>query len=130
MDEGRTTRLTRHSPLATRTLIGGVGYRWMRDGSIGLVAADALMRQAWPPHVEVADLGFGALYVTQDLAHAEPPYDRLVLLAGVACGRTSGQVYRTRWSGDVPDPEELQELICEAGAGIVEVVHLLAIASY
>ena len=120
----------RPSPLAPRVLIGGVGYRWMRDGSIGLVASDELMRQEWPAHVEVADLGFGAIYVTQDLAHAEPPYARLVLLAGVARGRTPGRIYRSCWSGDVPDAEELQELIREAGAGIVEVDHLLAIARY
>ena len=121
-------RLT--APLCPRVLVGGVGYRWMRDGSIGLVASDELMRQEWPAHVEVADLGFGAIYVTQDLAHAEPPYDRLVLLAGVARGRTPGRVYCSRWAGAAPDAEELQELIREAGAGIVEVDHLLAIASY
>ncbi|MDP8924183.1 MAG: hypothetical protein M3O34_15070, partial [Chloroflexota bacterium] len=82
--------MSMESVLAPRVLIGGVGYRWMRDGSIGLVASDELMRQDWPAHVEVADLGFGAIYVTQDLAHAEPPYARLVLLAGVARGRTPG----------------------------------------
>ncbi len=98
----------RPSQLTPRVLIGGVGYRWMRDRSIGLVASDELMRQEWPAHVEVADLGFGAIYVTQDLAHAEsPPYARLVLLAGVA-RVARGRIYRSSWSGDVPDAEELQ----------------------
>ena len=56
-----------------RVLIGGVGYRWMRDASFGLVASDALAREQWPDGVEVADLGYGALYVALDLLDARPP---------------------------------------------------------
>ena len=84
---------SRPSQLAPRTLIGGVGYRWMRDGSIGLVASDALMGEDWPAHVDVADLGFGMIYVTQDIGFVKPPYTRLFLLAGVARWRAPGELY-------------------------------------
>ena len=113
-----------------RVLIGGVGYRWQGDASFGLVASDALARVAWPDHVDVADLGYGALYVAQDLADADPPYTRLVLLAGVARGRRPGELYRRRWQGPLPGPEEVQARVREAGAGVVDLDHLLVIADY
>ena len=113
-----------------RVLVGGVGYRWQRDASFGLVATDALARQAWPDHVAIADLGYGALYVAQDLADADPPYTRLVLLAGVARGRRPAALYRRRWQGPLPGPEEVQARVREAGAGVVDLDHLLVIAGY
>jgi hydrogenase maturation protease len=113
-----------------RVLIGGVGYRWQRDASFGLVVTDALSSLEWPPHVEVADLGYGALYVAQDLADADPPYTRLVLVAGVERGRVPGQVYPGTWGGSEADPDEIQARIREAGAGVLDLDHLLVIASH
>ena len=113
-----------------RVLIGGVGYRWQRDASFGLIAVDALMGETWPDHVEVADLGYGAIYVTQDLADAKPPYNRLVLLAAVARGRRPGELYRCHWRGPLPGPEEVQARVREAGAGVIDLDHLLVIAGY
>jgi hydrogenase maturation protease len=115
---------------ASRTLIGGVGYRWMRDASFGLVAADALAREPWPAGVEVADLGYGALYVALDLGDARPPYHRVVLLAGVQRGREPGRLYRVRWAPQPVDDAELQARIREAGAGVVDLDHLLLIAQH
>jgi hydrogenase maturation protease len=113
-----------------RVLIGGVGYRWQRDASFGLVVGDELARRQRPPGVEVADLGYGALYVAQDLADAEPRYDRLILLAGMARGREPGRLYQYRWQGDLPDAAEIQARVSEAGAGVVDIDHLLVIAQY
>jgi hydrogenase maturation protease len=114
----------------TRILIGGVGYRWMRDASFGVVASDELQRLGWPPGVEVADLGHGALRVAQDLADARPPYDRLILLAGVARGRTPGQLYRREPERTLPDAEEIQARVREAGAGVIDLDHLLVVAGH
>jgi hydrogenase maturation protease len=113
-----------------RVLIGGVGYRWQGDTSFGLVATDELARLAWPTGVEVADLGYGALYVMQDLADARPPYERLILLAAVPRGRTPGEIYRYRWEGALPDADEIQERVREAGAGVIDLDHLLVIAQH
>src|SRR5215210_697347 len=113
-----------------RILIGGVGYRWQRDASFGLVASDELSRLDWPPGIEVADLGYGAIYVAQDLADAQPPYERVVLLTAIARGRTPGQIYHTRWKGDAPDPDDLVARIREAGAGVIDPDHLLVIAQH
>ena len=114
----------------SRVLIGGVGYRWMRDGSFGLVASDEMARLEWPPGVEVADLGYGAIYAAQDLADARPPYSRVILLAGVERGREPGRIYRYRWEGTACDPDELQARIREAGAGVIDLDHLFAIGQY
>lgn len=113
-----------------RVLIGGVGYRWQSDASVGLVATDELTRLNWPPEIEVSDLGYGAIYVAQDLADAQPPYDRVILLAGTARDRESARLYRFEWDGRLPDPEEIQARIGEAGAGVIDLDHLLIIAQY
>ena len=113
-----------------RVLIGGVGYRWTGDASIGLIASDALAGLEWPPGTEVADLGYGAIYASQDLADAQPPYGRVILLGGVTRGREPGRIYRYRWDGALPDAEEIQARVYEAGAGVIDLDHLLVIAGY
>jgi hydrogenase maturation protease len=113
-----------------RTLIGGVGYRWQRDASFGVVASDALAGLAWPAGVEVMDLGYGAIYVAEDLLQAVPRYDRLILLAGTERGREPGRIYCSRWELPLPGPEEIQARIREAGAGVIDVDNLLVIAKH
>jgi hydrogenase maturation protease len=113
-----------------RVLIGGVGYRWMGDASIGLIASDALAGLEWPPGIEVADLGYGAIYASQDLADARPSYDRVILLAGATRGREPGRIYRYRWDGALPGAVEIQARVYEAGAGVIDLDHLLVIAGY
>ena len=115
---------------APRVLIGGVGYRWMRDASFGLVACDALARQGWPEGVEVADLGYGALYAALDLADANPPYERIILVAAVRRDRVAGRLYSARWVPPPADDDDLQERIREAGAGVIDLDHLLRIARH
>jgi len=116
--------------LPARVLIGGVGYRWFGDASFGLVATDQLAGLEWPSGVEVADLGYGAIYVAQDLAAAQPPYERLILLCGMVRGREPGQMYHYRWTGSAVDGEEIQARIREAGAGVIDLDHLLVIAQH
>ena len=112
-----------------KTLIGGVGYRWQRDASFGVVAADALADLDWPDDTSVADLGYSAIYVAQDLKDADPPYERLILVAGIERGREPGHLYRyeyqPRWATD----DEVIERVREAGAGVVDIDHLLIIAN-
>ncbi|GIV97358.1 MAG: hypothetical protein KatS3mg057_2015 [Herpetosiphonaceae bacterium] len=113
-----------------RVLIGGVGYRWHGDASLGLIASDELAQLNWESGIEVSDLGYGALYVAQDLADAQPPYDRLILLGAVERGREPGRIYRYRWKGLLPDVNEIQARIFEAGAGVIDLDHLLVIAQF
>jgi hydrogenase maturation protease len=113
-----------------RVLIGGVGYRWQRDISFGLIVSDELSQLDWPPSIEVADLGYGAIYAARDLADAQPPYDRVILLTGIARGRTPGQIYRIQWEGGAPNPDDVVARMREAGAGVIDPDHLLVIAQH
>jgi hydrogenase maturation protease len=113
-----------------RTLIGGVGYRWQRDASFGLVATDEMMLQQWPAGIEVADLGYGAIHVAQDLADACPPYERLILVAGAQRDRRPGSAWRYGPDTSLPAAHEIQERIREAGAGVIDLDHLLVIARH
>jgi hydrogenase maturation protease len=111
-----------------RVLIGGVGHRWQRDASFGVVASDRFAALAWPDGVTIADLGYGALYVAQDIADASPKYDRLVLVAAMPRGRQAGRLYSYWYDRPLPADDEIQERVREAGAGVVDLDHLLVIA--
>jgi hydrogenase maturation protease len=118
--------VTQHS----RVLIGGVGHRWQRDASFGVAVSDELSRLAWPAGVDVADLGYGALYAAQDIGDAVPPYERLILVAAMPRGRSPGRVYTYRYNSELPSPDEILERVREAGAGVVDLDHLLVIANH
>jgi hydrogenase maturation protease len=111
-----------------RTLIGGVGHRWQRDASFGVVATDRFAALDWPGSVTVADLGYGAIYAAQDIADADPKYDRVVLIAAMPRGREPGSLYSYWYDRPLPPDEEIQERVREAGAGVIDLDHLLVIA--
>jgi hydrogenase maturation protease len=113
-----------------RVLIGGVGYRWFGDGSFALLAVDVLAELTWPDGVDVIDLGYGALHVAMDVGDADPPYDRAVLLAVTERGREPGRLYRFDAPPVVPDLQEVQERMYEAGAGVLDLDHLLVIGRH
>jgi hydrogenase maturation protease len=113
-----------------RVLVGGVGYWWQRDCSFGLVACEHLSKQEWPRTVQITQLDYGALYVAQDLADAQPPYSRLVLIASAVRDREPGRLYIREWRPQPLDPEDVQARIREAGAGVVDLDHLLVIAQH
>lgn len=113
-----------------RILVGGVGYRWFGDGSFALVASDELARRAWPDGVDVEDLGYGALHVALDLADADPPYERVILLGVTERGREPGRLYRFRCEPCATDPDEIQARMYEAGAGVIDLDHLIVIGRH
>ncbi len=116
--------------MTARVLIGGVGYRWFGDGSFGLVASDALALLEWPAGVDVEDLGYGALHVALDLADTDPPYERVILVGVTERGREPGQVYRFRCETTLPDSQEIQARMYEAGAGVIDLDHLVVIGRH
>lgn len=112
-----------------KVLIGGVGYRFQRDLSFGLFVSDALDGADGLDGVEVMDLGYGAIYVAQDLAGAEPPYDRVVLVSAAARDREPG-LYERRPAPPTESVEQIQERVREAGAGVIDLDHLLVIGAH
>lgn len=108
------------------TLVGGVGYRWHGDGSFGVCATDALAHLALPASVLVADLGYGAIYAAQDIAQTGA--ERLILVAAVERGDAPGTVRRYRYDRALPPADEILARVREAGAGVIDLDHLLIIA--
>ena len=106
-------------------LVGGVGYRFLRDGSIGPYVADALAERAGDG-VEVEDLSYHPVGLSQNLAEREP-YDRLVLVGAVQRGREPGSVHAYRWDGALPDSREIQARVNEAVTGVISLDNLLTV---
>lgn len=112
-----------------RVLVGGVGYRLLRDLSLGPLLMDRLKQEDWPEGVEIEDLSYGPVGVMHNL-DARPPYDRIVLVGGVQRGRPPGDVFRYAWARRLPDPEEIQARVAEAITGVISLDNLLIIATY
>lgn len=112
-----------------RTLVGGVGYRNLRDMSLGPLLSDRLQKLTWPVGVEIEDLSYGPIGVMHNLDD-RPPYQRLILVAGVKRDRAPAQVYSYRWEHQLPDAEEIQARVSEAVTGVISLDNLLIIGSY
>lgn len=108
-----------------RILVGGVGYRNLRDGSLGPWLADRLAAEA-RNGIEVEDLSYGPVAVSHALRE-RPAYDRLVLVGAVGRGRTPGTIESYRWRGVLPDPEEIQARVAEAVTGVISLENLLVV---
>jgi hydrogenase maturation protease len=100
-----------------RVLVGGVGYRNLRDGSVGLHVTDRLAAQV-TSGVEVEDVSYHPVGLSQNLQD-RPPYERVVFVAGVARGRPPGTISAYRWDGVLPAPDEIQERVAEAVTGVI-----------
>jgi hydrogenase maturation protease len=108
-----------------RVLVGGVGYRNLRDGSVGPYFADRLAASA-ADGIEVEDLSYHPVGLSQNLQE-RPRYDRLVLVAGVRRGRPPGTVEAYRWDGALPPPDEIQGRVAEAVTGVISLDNLLVV---
>ena len=110
-------------------LIAGVGYRNLRDLSIGPLLLDELRGREWPAGVQVEDLSFGAVHVLHWLQE-QAPFDALVLVAGVKRDRQPGTVTRSVWRAPATTAEAVQESIAEAVTGVISLDTLLIVLGY
>jgi hydrogenase maturation protease len=109
-------------------LVGGVGYRNLRDGSLGPYLADELAGRA-PDGVEVEDLSYHPVGFHQNLLD-RPPYDRLVLVSAISRERREpGAITSYRWDGELPSRDEIQERVNEAVTGVISLDNLLIVCT-
>jgi hydrogenase maturation protease len=113
-----------------RVLIGGIGYSYLRDGSVGPAVAAQLARESWPAGVLVEDLSYGPVAVMQRFEDVKPPFERLVLVGAVRRGREPGTVSVSRWAGPLPDETEIQARVAEAVMGVISLDNLLIVAGF
>ena len=108
-----------------RVLIGGIGYRNLRDGSVGTWITDQLASRA-AGDVEVEDVSYHPVGLSQNLQE-RPDYDRVVLVGSMARGRAPGAVDAYRWDGALPPPDEVQMRVSEAVTGVISLENTLIV---
>ena len=116
-----------------RVIVGGVGYRNLRDHSVGVEIADRLEAQTWPDDVVVEDISYNPIAVVQRLED-EPPerrFERAVVIGAVERdGRRPGTVTAYRWDGVLPRDEEIHRAVTEAVTGVIALDNTLVVARH
>jgi hydrogenase maturation protease len=116
-----------------RVIVGGVGYRNLRDHSVGVEITDRLEAQTWPDDVVVEDISYNPIAVVQRLED-EPPerrFERAVVIGAVERdGRRPGTVTAYRWDGVLPRDEEIHRAVTEAVTGVIALDNTLVVARH
>ena len=116
-----------------RVIVAGVGYRNLRDHSIGVEVADRLETTAWADDVVVEDLSYNPIAVVQRLED-EPParrFQRAVVVGAVErAGRPPGTVAAYRWDRMLPADEEIQRAVTEAVTGVIALDNTLLVTRH
>lgn len=117
-----------------RTVIGGIGYRNLRDHSLGIVMSDELEPLADPPQLLVEDLCYGPVAVGQwflDEAMVAP-ITRAVFVTAIARedGRPPGTIAPYRWNRSLPSDEEIHRAVTEAVTGVILLDNTLVVTAW
>ena len=117
----------------TRVLIGGVGYRNLRDHSFGVVLVESFDGIVWPAGVSIEDISYNPIAVVQRLQD-DPPDQRfdVAVIAGAVQrpGRRPGTLSVYRWDNVMPSPEGIHEAVTEAVTGIISLDNTLVVARH
>ena len=112
-----------------RVLVAGVGYRNLRDLSLGPLLIDRLQESEWPEGIEVEDFSYGPIAIMHSLDE-RPPYDRMVFVSAAKRGGEPGRISRYQWLGQLPHEDEIQERVVEAMTGVIDLENLLIVTTY
>lgn len=116
-----------------RAVIGGVGYRNLRDHSLGIVMSDELEALARPPLLLVEDLCYGPVAVAQwflDEAR-EAPITRAVFITAIEReGRPPGTICAYRWDHRLPSDDIIQRCVVDAVTGVILLDNTLVVIEW
>lgn len=111
-----------------KTLVGGVGYHFMRDLSLGPVLTAQLTELSWPEHVVVdADFSYGPVAIVQRFKSEPNLCNKIVLFGAIKRGHPPGTITAYRWQGELPTEDEIQARVGEALTGVVSLDNLLVV---
>ena len=122
--------------MTRRVLVAGVGYRDLRDYSVGPVMVDRLAGHRFADRAEVSveDLSFGPIAVVQRLEDDPPErrFDLGIFIAGFprAPQRQPGDLVAYRWDGVLPGDEEIQRAVTEAVTGVIALDNTLTVCGH
>lgn len=102
-----------------------MGYRFLRDGSVGPWVADTLAEER-RDGVEVEDVSYHPVGLSQNLQE-RAPYQRVVLVGSAQRGRAPGTVTTYRWDGLLPPRDEIQARVSEAVTGVISLENTLIV---
>lgn len=105
----------------TPVVIAGVGYRDLRDHSLGVRVTDALGSASLPEGVAVHDLSYNPVAVAQWVESLAPEGrpSRWVFVSAVERDRSPGTVIAYRWNGELPDDARIRRAIEDAVTGVI-----------
>ena len=113
-----------------QTLIGGIGYRNLRDYSAGGAVVDRLSDRALPPQVRVEDISYNPIAFVQRLED-DTGLGRLIVVGTVARGtRSPGTLTAYRWTGALPDPGRIQAAVAEGVTGVISLDNTLIVGGH
>ena len=119
---------------AMRVVIGGVGYRNLRDHSLGIVMSDELEAWAQPPNLLVEDLCYNPVAIAQWFADEArtAPITRAIFVTAVGRedGRAPGTISAYRWDRVLPSEDEIQRAVTDAVTGVILVDNTLVVAEW
>ena len=116
-----------------RVVIGGVGYRNLRDHSLGIVMSDDLEPLARPPSLMVEDLCYGPVAVAQwflDEARTYP-FTRAIFITAIEReNRPPGTISAYRWNHGLPTDELIQRCVVDAVTGVILLDNTLVVIEW
>lgn len=116
-----------------RTLIGGLGYRHLRDHSFGVLVSDALAAQGWPAHVSVEDVSYNPIALVHRLQDDPPDrrFTRAVIVGAAWRGsRPPGTLDVYRWDNALPGSDRIQAAVAAAVTGIIDLDNTLIVTRH
>ena len=116
-----------------RVLVAGVGYRNLRDHSLGVMVTDRLAALGWPAEVSVEDLSYNPIAVVQRLEDDLPAqrFGRVIFVSALSrSGRLPGTVTAYRWDGMLPGDDEIHRAVCDAVTGVIHLDNTLIVARH
>ena len=117
-----------------RAVVGGVGYRNLRDHSLGIVLSEELEAWAQPPAVLVEDLCYNPVAIGQWFADEAlvDPITRAIFVTAIARedGRPPGTISVYVWDRILPDDDLIQRSVVDAVTGVILLDNTLIVAEW
>jgi hydrogenase maturation protease len=115
-----------------RTLIGAVGYRFLRDHSAAFAVLDRLEQSDPGPDITVEDVSYNPIALVQWLqGEARGAFDQIVFVAAVERqGRAAGRVDAYRWDRALPSDQLIQQAVADAVTGVISLDNTVVVAGH
>ena len=115
-----------------RTLIGVVGYRYLRDHSAAFAVLDRLEHLDLGADVSVEDTSYNPIALVQWLqGEARDAFHQIIFVAAVErAGRPAGSVAAYRWNGALPSADRIQQAVADAVTGVISLDNTVVVAGH